>query len=361
MLKDLILENEKRIETFDIANYLKRQDYPIASALSALEITNEIQKLYFEQEDASVSFNVMKLYALLQSLFVSVDSLYALSYSITKSKSFININKNQSLRELKYIRNDVVGHPATRTLSSDTLAYCILDSKQVSKFTFLYHIYSGQGVEEKSVDLKELVSAYYRESNQFLEVLYQMAKEDLETEELIAIIRTALDLFEMNGDYFPKLIELKTAYQERYPNAASAQHRVLWRLEIIDQLLQFEHESTDVMDLAKHCIGLEMIKIYQLLTHQEYPASLQKRNPYFVTSFFRFLNKNKDLVDLTRYIYDLKNPLFMPSLMELLSAAREQNVKGPIAYLSLLETLYQQSADELLYALALPIKGYQQK
>ncbi|MBD5391031.1 hypothetical protein HDR67_03405, partial [bacterium] len=49
MIKNIILENERKIDVFDCAEYMNRKEYPIASALSALKTTNEIQKCYFEQ------------------------------------------------------------------------------------------------------------------------------------------------------------------------------------------------------------------------------------------------------------------------------------------------------------------------
>lgn len=149
MLKSLILENENKIETFDMSYYEAQRNHPVMAAISALETTNEIQKCYFDLEDSSLDFNALKLYALLQSLFVSVDSLYALSISLTKSKNLININRNPVLRELKYIRNDVVGHPANRMFNSTTLAYCILDIESINKYEFSYNIFSGQGIERK--------------------------------------------------------------------------------------------------------------------------------------------------------------------------------------------------------------------
>ncbi|MDE6407361.1 MAG: hypothetical protein K2K50_01990, partial [Anaeroplasmataceae bacterium] len=161
MLRDLILENEEKIEKFDLEYYKNQKNYPILAALCALETTNEIQKCYYNLEDNTSEFNVLKLYALLQSLFVSVDSLYALSFSLTKSKSFININKNPILRELKYIRNDVVGHPANRMFNATTLAYCILDDSSVTKNSFSYNIFSGQGVENKNVDISKIIENYY--------------------------------------------------------------------------------------------------------------------------------------------------------------------------------------------------------
>ena len=101
MLKSLILENENKIETFDISYYEAQRNHPVMAAISTLETTNEIQKCYFDLEDSSLDFNALKLYALLQSLFVSVDSLYALSISLTKSKNLININRNTCIKRIK--------------------------------------------------------------------------------------------------------------------------------------------------------------------------------------------------------------------------------------------------------------------
>lgn len=361
MIKDLILENERKIDAFDVKEYLKQKQYPIASALSALETTNEVQKCYFEQEDGEANFNVMKLYAFLQSLFVSIDSLYALSYSLTKSKSFININKNPILRELKYIRNDVVGHPATRVLNSDTLAFCILDNHTVQKDQFIYHIYSNAGVEEKKIDVMNLVKAYYNESNHFLVQLYEVAKEDWNSESLLPYCRSVVDAFDMNGDYMEKLQEFKQRYLELYPKASSYQHRVLWRLELIDQLLEFQSKDANIVELKEYCIGLEIIKIYQLLSNQDCSVELQKRNPYLVSSFYRFLNKNQNLVHLAIGIYDSRNPLISNSFSELLKIASKKNVKGVVEYLRFLKKLYENGEDALLYAFALPIKAYKQK
>ena len=165
MINELINANELEIKGFDYNTFLKAKKYPVVAALSALKTTNEIQKCYFSLEDKTEDYNVMKLYALLQSLFVSIDSLYALSYSLTGTKNYININKNQNLRNLKYIRNDVVGHPANRILDSDVLAYCILDSKSINKESFAYNIYSKSKVTKKNVNLIEGTILIYEYGN----------------------------------------------------------------------------------------------------------------------------------------------------------------------------------------------------
>lgn len=362
-MEKLVLENEQKIEKFDIEFYINSQNYPVASALSALETTNEIQKSYFKKqtEELEVCDHVLRLYALLQGLFVSVDSLYALAFSLTKSKSFININKNQDLRDLKYIRNDVVGHPANRVYNSDTPAYCILDNLSISKTQFSYFVYSTNGVTVKTIDLEKLVTAYYLECNSLLSEIYNIADADKNQSSLGRIASQVVDLYMMGVEYQDALKKLKKTYLKEYPSASSSQHRVVWRVELIDRLKRFQPEDEDVKDLIDYSIGLEIIKIYQLITNQSYEMSTGKKKPFLVSSFYRFLNKTRNLFQAAQQITDISHPLFAVSMEQLIGVARKKKSTGPLRYLLLLKKLYDKKEDELLYALALPIKEYRKK
>lgn len=362
MIQQLILENEKQINKFEKDYYLKRQNYPVAAALAALETTNKIQSCYFDLEKNNhPSEAVMRLYALLQSLFVSIDSLYALAYSLTKSKGFININKNPELRELKFIRNDVVGHPANRIYNASTLAYCILDSENITKEQFTYHIYSGKGIEEKSINISNIVLSFYHESNALLQELYDIAKENKKMNKLVVLAMQALDTYSMDGEYIPILDEFKQCYLSFYPNANSQQHRVLWRLELIDELMQFHSSNEKERELVQYAIGLEIVKLYQLLSGKDYDVSLRKKTPYYVSNFYRFLNKQKAMVQHIDKIIDLKHPLFQSSMQLLKSKAKQVNNQGAYQYLDFLQKLYNQQEDGLLYSLSLPIRDYKKQ
>ncbi len=362
MLENSIIENEKLIERFEIDYYLKNEDYAIAAALKALEITNEVQKSYFAMnEDSSVSLNLLKLYALLQSLFVSVDSLYALALSLTKSKSFININKNPELRELKYIRNDVVGHPANRVYNSKSLAYCILDEKSVKQNSFAYNIYSSAGVTNRVIDIFNLVEAYYQECNNFLNELYDIAEDSIHQPDLIKTINKIINLYCLDLDYFSILEQLKEQYLNFYEKASSEQHRLLWRIEIIEELRAFAVEDLDIKELVNYAIGLELIKILKLVTKDNNKSLIGKRNPYLVSSFYRFLNNNKNLIALANNIDDIRSPLFLSSIDHLIKEAKSKNNKAVVKYLLFLKELYEKGNDGLLYALALPIREYKKK
>lgn len=363
MLDNLIKENEKKIEKFGVDAYLANNDYAVASALSALETTNEIQKCYFHlyNYEERLEFNVMKLYALFQSLFVSVDSLYALAYSLTKNKNFININKNKDLRELKFIRNDVVGHPANRVYDSNALAYCILDNSSVKHSTFSYKIYTSQGVEVKTVEIERLVISYYQECNNLLEELYKVASDDMNRSLLLKSLNKVIDNYLIKGDFQKQLLEFEKEYKKQYQEATSDQHRVLWRLELIYDLKKFACVDQEILDLVEYAIGLELLKIYQLISGKEYDFPITKRKPSLVSDFYRFLKKNDSFIDNANILYDCSNPMFLTSLNIIKAYASKSNYNSVLKYLNLISDLYNKKVEGLVYALALPLKEFKKK
>ena len=358
-MEKLILENENRIQQFDLNFYIGRKKYPVAAALAALETTNEIQKCYFNKEETEdVSENVLNLYAFLQSLFVSIDSLYALAYSLTKSKSFININRNPELRDLKYIRNDVVGHPANRVLNSNTLAYCILDNSSVTKYTFAYDVYSGEGKEQRIIDINAISNAYYKECNDLLAELFQIAKENKRVSSLVNLAIDAIDSYSMRGDYYSVLCNLKEEYLANFSDASANQHRIIWRLELIDTLRKYENEDEEISELVEYSIGLEIVRIYQLLSGKLYKQTTGRRTPKILSLTYRFFNKNKGSSAYLEKITDIKNPIFNSAINYLLDLAKRRNTVGPIKYFSLLKELYLNGEDDLVFALTVPLKEY---
>ena len=106
------------------------------ASINALELNNEIMA-YFEKSkdgEAPAGECLSRVYALLQTLFVSIDALYSLNILLTRNKNNININQNRQLRELKYIRNDVVGHPVNRIFANDEVGFCVLKKNDITDY-----------------------------------------------------------------------------------------------------------------------------------------------------------------------------------------------------------------------------------
>src|SRR5690606_13891944 len=84
------------------------------AAVSALGHVDAMIEDFKLREGISRADILLDVFGLLQGLFVGIDAMYQLSFTTTKYKYHININMNKNLKELKYLRNDVVGHPTNR-------------------------------------------------------------------------------------------------------------------------------------------------------------------------------------------------------------------------------------------------------
>ncbi len=358
---ELVKENERKINKFNVDFYIKNKQYGLAAALKALDTTNEIQKAYFKKaENLEKEDYIMRLYALLQGLFVSVDSLYSLALTLTKSKSYININNNLTLRQLKYIRNDVVGHPSNRVLNSDVLAYCILDENSIDLDGFSYKIYTPDEIIEKNVDINVILEAYYKEANSFLDELYSIAKNDLNKSTLETYISKTLDDYYLGYDYQKSLDDFILEYKKIYKNAKREQHRIIWRYELINELKAYAKNSFEE-EIVKYSIGIEIIKIYELIFGYPFKIENKEKLPSGIAYFYRFMNKNKDLYYLLDYLLDSSNPLFYKSIHRLKEETIKKGFKEASNYLDMIERAYNDMDYDVVYSLALPIKQYKRK
>lgn len=361
--KNIVKENESKIEKFDFNYYLKIKNYAVASALSALETTNEIQKSYFKPQNTPLTTSdyILKLYALLQGLFVSIDSLYDLAISLTKSKNFININNNKDLRQLKYIRNDVVGHPSSRIYNHEKLAYCILDNKSITLDSFSYSIYTKDEIKRKDISINELLTSYYEEANNLLDELYRISCKDQNKTELEKAITIVVEDFFMGRDYTTSFDWFISTYNKLYPTAKKQQHRVLWRVDLIKSLNDLKFKNDDERIVIDYCKGLELLKIYKHIFQNNYKLDIPRKIPKYIQSFYKLLNKNKYLYPYLNYLKDTDHPLFFSSIMAIKDVAVKKKYYDANKYLQMIIKQYESKNLEYVYALALPIKEYKRK
>lgn len=360
-MKKIVLLNESKIEKFDIKYYKEQKKYQIVAALSALETTNELQQSFIKNSqntNLDSKDYILNLYALLQGLFVSIDSLYALAFALTKSKNFININNNKNLRQLKYIRNDVVGHPSNRVLNDTVIAYCILDNSSVTNNSFSYDIYTLNGVDRKTINIQDILVSYYNESNKLLDELYKISLDGINSEELSLSISKVLDVYYHQGDYLSFYNKFVDEYNSKYTDS---NHRINWRIDMINEMLLFKPSNQDEIELIKHCIGLELQRIYEFVNNTKYKVDIISKLPKYVQAFYKFLNKNKDMYDYLIYLKDVDHPMFKKSLIELKNKATLKNANDALKYIILLLSILDSGNIKLVYALKNIIREYKQK
>lgn len=358
---NLVKENREKINRFDIDFYSKEKNYQIVSALAALKTTNDIQLSFLKEEKGLDKKDyALRLYALMQALFVSIDSLYAIAYGLTKSRSFININANPDLRLLKYIRNDVVGHPANRIVSDD-VSFCVLDDNSITKEEFNYYIYSKDNVEKKTVKINDILKSYCEEANNLLDNLYEIATKNKVDNIYEGLIEKIINDYMNDRDYHNNLNKLIEAYKEIYPNAKRGQHRLLWRYDVINKLSSYKCKNQNEKELVNYCIGIELFKLYELVNNIEYNITMNKKNPKYVSSLFRMLNKNNGLSFLIDNLKETDHPLFYSSLNRLLNEAIRLDNIYVRDYLKMIKKAYNNGQEEIVFGLSLPFRQYIRK
>ena len=360
-MKDLAKLNREKILKFNFDSYLKNKNYQMASAIGALLTTNDIQMAFLKEEsNLDKADYSLRLYALLQALFVSIDSLYVIAYSLTKSKNFININSNPDLRILKYIRNDVVGHPSNRIISDD-VAYCLLDDNSITKESFDYYVYYDNNVEKRTINIMDTLKSYYEESNSLLDNLYKIENSNNDNSVFKSLIDKVINEYMHGNDFNNSLDEFIRIYKNEYKDSKISNNRILWRYDIIKKLQGVKIKNNDEKDLIDHCIGIEIFKIFELVNKTKYSISMNKRNPKYVSSLYRFLNKNTDLVHLIDNLKNCDQPVFYPSLCKLYNASIKLNNENVKAYLKMIKDAYSYRRDEVVFGLCLPFKQYIRK
>ncbi|MFI3252180.1 MAG: hypothetical protein R3Y60_03465 [bacterium] len=344
-MKNEVIKQDEIIK--EIYSFLKEKnrDTPLVkSALCTLDNMNEMQKYYVESltNTHEVGERILRLYALLQGLFVCIDSLYALAYDMCGSKSFININQNKMLKELKYIRNDVVGHPVNRVYEDNTVAYCLLNPKDIHETTILYYIYTNNTHKTKSVDLVECLNNYYLESNDLLKYLFDFYKHNVKENSIVLITKKFYDSFD------PEKYDesgLRKNYEENYKNKNEKQSRYIWRLNILSRYKENKHKGfkRDLYNYALSNQVKKLMEIAYLLENQKIEVDIKCRFPRYLILFKEFLYTNKSFIKDLDILVDATHPYFMSTLENIRNILLKSNNK---VLLELIDWLIENKEDE---------------
>lgn len=325
-----------------VSNSFKFQKIDAITAINVLSNNQSALKYFIESLAIKHEKNelILRIYGLFQVLFVSIDALYTLSYSIFNSKNFLSINDNKNLRDLKYIRNDVIGHPTNRVVD-EHIEYSILKSEDIYEDHIIYTTYYNNDKTSKEIDLVALVDTYFKESNSFLEALinYNTASTSIG---ITDDIYNMYNIFEEDKDISVNLKAIKKAYLKNYESG-----RILKKINLLLKLLK-EYKTYKSEELF-------FVIEYHLASLYEYSAKLEgvdilklnkKAIPSSVIYLKRYINKKNYLKNKARNIYDINHPLFNLSLNTL-----ENEFRNNI-YIKNLVKYYKAKNKEFVYAFA---------
>jgi hypothetical protein len=331
--------------------------YRAVSSFSMLEHVDLMIERYIQEKQEQRGAVLLDVFGMLQGLFVAIDALYDLAIGLTQYKYHINVNSNPILHELKYIRNDIVGHPTHRTYPNGGMGFSILSTEHLSKDKFSYHTYifgkNKLDVKTKDVYVKPLLEAYKEEKKRILnDILVYLNHETTETD----IPESLVTLFEtLNLD---KLKEVRTKFMKEYEVSDDSSHRFLWRLGLLEKAILWHEGDVELNEFVTYIGRIQVSKLYDMALDLENRkgVDLYVTIPDMLKDFYKFIRaKERDRVNLVKNLHDEKHPLYHSDLAAL--CAMNPN-KGAS---KLLNFLRDQEDEQKVYLIGSILRGYRPK
>lgn len=331
--------------------------YRAQSSFSMLEHVDLMIKRYIAEKQTEKGAILLDVFGILQGLFVAIDALYDLAIGLTQYKYHVNVNSNPTLHELKYIRNDIVGHPTHRTYPNGGMGFSILSPEHLSKERFTYHTYifekNKMEVNTKDVYITPLFEAYEEEKNNILNDIFKYLTH-IETETNIP--EDIYSLYEtLNLDL---LHEIKEKFKKEYELDEKSSHRFLWRADLLDLLINWDEEDKELKEIVFYMSKFQASKMYEIALDLENRkgADLYTPIPNLLLSFYKFMRKNEKVaLPLLKNIHDYHHPLFHSDLTALLSLNPSKDAA------KLLRFLKHADAEPKAFLIGSALKSYRPK
>ena len=340
-----MIDNNVRIDrffkAFENPNFLtnKISFHLTRSSLETLRNVNLIIESYLREETTDSGDMLLNIFGMLQALFVGVDALYGLSYGVTNKKWSVNVNNNPELREIKYVRNDVVGHPTKRLYNDNKIGYCDLDLNKTTYYELVYKIAipsdNSEDITSHTVDLKKTINSYLLESSKVLDEIYKrmLLESDITSishlEYSYSVYSYTLYKDFRNGiKNYEILNTIKENYLKVFKLGKESTDRFPWRLNHLEELFRWdENEHNEIITyltfyviekIFRMCNALEKDKEEDDLDFSK--VVLTYSMPKRVKDFVDFVRKNR--ID-SKPLKDPIDPYFMPTIEKMETLANK--------------------------------------
>lgn len=278
------------------------------------------------------------IFGLLQGLFVGIDALYTIGKLTKLNKTMINLNQNLVLRQIKHIRNDVVGHPTYRLYEQDLVGFCALDFDHIEESTFQYKVYLYKNnqleISTEKVDMMAVIRDFYREAAYFLQDTIQFfyLKKEKHPLHLSTQVHLLAVRYQNRQIDFSLLQDIENSYQKTMHSKDNHTNRVLWRI----RLIRFLFNQSQPNEYVKYLTFLELYKLYSLLFHLEKQLNQHIRfrfisfepNSEFVLLRKKIKTCSKN-IDCT-IIHDAYHPLYSQNMNKIFSCLENSKEIQPL-------------------------------
>lgn len=306
------------------------------SSLEVLENTNRITETFLlklSNYESTEGNTLLIIYGLLQSLFIGIDSLYSLSRGVTNQKWSVNINQNAILKQIKFIRNDVVGHPNYRLYANNDIGFCVINTDKITFTDFWYTSFTFEDNSEKQqqhhIDILEILVNYYQESNTILETIKKRLIIEHEKKNICCSYSVTDDVYELfmiksNLDSSLLLLEkIRNTYIDRSNELVKDRDRFLWRCSLIEVLFSWKSNDEFKLEMIEYMLLGQIKKLHSmaLMFDKDNNITFTKSAipnqslPKPLRNFYRFASKkHKQLTSLLNNLHDIVHPYFDASI-----------------------------------------------
>lgn len=328
--------------------------YRAEASISMLDHVDMIIDGFKEVNKANKGQLLMAVFGLLQGFFVGIDALYDLSIGLTQYKYPININNNKVLHELKYIRNDIVGHPTHRIYPNGGIGFSVIDNINGKKMEYKTHIYEKKELKTatRTIYYDELIEQYEKEK---VSILNEIENYLLHSKTKTNLPELLTSLYEtLNFDLLKQIKEdFITIYKIKSPS-----HRFLWRVSLLEKLLLWEERDKDLSGVVTYMTKLQIAKLYDIALDMEERVQIDLYTPLpkLINSFYKFIRKDEErLIHYLQNLNDSGHPFYEEDLKTLL------NENPPEDVYKLLNFLAKQTDSDKSHLIGSVLRNYRKK
>lgn len=330
-----------------------------SASLHILDRIDDVLASFSKRKSVATPDILLDVYGLFQSLFVGIDALYDLVIGTTQYKHHININSNPVLRELKYIRNDIVGHPTHRTYDDGMYGFSMIRESDLTRETLIYDTYIVSKKEtitkSKTICFKELINNFIAEKNIILDDLVQFINSKPKQNNLVGLTYSLLNKALLDEYNLIDLETISDAYAHEYDDDIDDNHRFVWRLQLLNKL--FEWQNRDWEEYVNYLRKYQAYKLYEIACDIN-EISLEKIHipiPKVLVQFYHFLRKHPYQLHLLDNLADVHHPLFQSDVEQLLS------LHPPKQVIRLLKWLLSFEDGDYVQMIGTSLKAYKKK
>lgn len=313
------------------------------AAYSALNHVDDLIADFKMREGISQADILLDVFGLLQGLFVGIDGMYQLSFAATKYKYHININMNKALKELKYLRNDVVGHPTNRNYDDGSFGFSIILNDEITRdnLSYVTYIIKGKDIifDKHTIHFNELLKAYEQEKIIFLRDLNAYLRRNPSKVQSSGLI---VQLFEkvVKNECDRALLEtIERSFLNEQNLYYDTRNRFIWRIHLVKAL--FDWKDPTYQDVINYITLNQILSIYQMNQdlNNDKLRMPKVKPPTLIQSFDSFIEKHQEYLRLINNLNDEDHPLFKPDLDQLISLVPSTELKNFLAWFSKLRNL----------------------